>query len=222
MDLSKVDMKAIKSKASQAVNKAKEATQTAVSSGMAYHQAHPEAAAKAMSGAKSFVAACAVKAWIPTKELQDFFKAPSIDGLAENPLLIFQCLQALTKMNHPKASLMATMMKVCGLLYLSHPMNKVAFVLRPDKLNLSNSRNQKTQEGMAKAQGSSGIAQAQQQMQQQVMTQAANAAVNSASGGMVTELPPEVSQQAVQFLKQNPQEFMQLMKYASEAASSAR
>ena len=166
-----------------AASQAKEATKNAYASASAYHQAHPDAASNALSGAKNFVTDCAKKAWLPTKELQDFFTNPSVDALAEKPELIFQGMAAMAKASHPKAALLATMMK----------------------------------EGMSKAQSSG--AEAATQAANTMATSAANAAVTNATGGMVTQLPPEVSQAAVAHLKKNPKQMMELMKYAGEAAA---
>ena len=74
---------------------------------------------------------------------------------------------------------------------------------------------------MSHVQNSSQLAQAKDQLTTTVITQATNSAISNATGGCIGELPPEVSAQAVKFLKQNPQECMQFMKYAAEAAAAA-
>lgn len=57
------------------------------------------------------------------------------------------------------------------------------------------------QEGMQRAKGGEAAA----AMQKKVMEQATNSAVSTATGGMVTNLPPEVSDAATNYLRRNPQ-----------------
>ena len=59
--------------AGEAATKAKTATGQAVASAQKYHNEHPEAAANALSGAKSFLGACAAKTFL-SPGLQEFLK----------------------------------------------------------------------------------------------------------------------------------------------------
>lgn len=53
-------------------------------------------------------------------------------------------------------------------------------------------------------------------MQERVTQQGINMAVSQATQGQVTALPPEVSKAATDFIRQNPDQVMELMRLATQ------
>ena len=129
MDLAKVKAKAgqAKENVSRACTKASEMTKSAKSSAIAYHESHPDFLGNAVGGAKDFFSECARRAFLPTRDLQDFFERPDIDKILEKPELLFEGLQALAIMKHPKAALYSTFVTVRQFVLLSSCMTKETY-----------------------------------------------------------------------------------------------